>query len=557
MRRMLPQLLLVFLALAGPTTAQIAMPEGVALSPLPVSQQPAAYVAFGDGGGGIWAVFQGAAPGSGLYAQHIVEDGSYALGFNAAARLLAAPGTLVNNLSAGPDGVGGAVITWFGVNPKDSTSHFLALRYLRINAEGAIPPPLPDTGIVVSKVASAGMVVGDGLGGAYVAWEELKSPPNPDIVAQHYNDFGVPIWVPSGSATGRNVCAVVGIQRLRAIQNDGSGGAYVVWADTRTASTSPLYAMRLLPAGLAGAPWTTNGVRITPIVPGIRIAGSGTSPAGGLWLAWRDINVANELDAQHVTNAAAFQWGATGAVVTASSPVRVDFVAQPSGDVFVTWGDSDIRCSRMSAAGVRVWPEPAGRVMVTPPTGTLNVRVIADGAGGQRLAWSFDNAGQTDVNLMRVDGSGTPWPGEPPLGDPFEATSAPEEPVAVFVASSGDPVVVWLSAGVMRARRVAGTTLGVGHEGHAGPKPALSLSAPAPNPLRGSSLTLHFAAPAGPARLDLFDAAGRRVLARMFYSSGGAQALSLDGVTALAPGVYTLRLAAAGHVASQRLVRVE
>jgi hypothetical protein len=192
--------------------------------------------------------------------------------------------------------------------------------------------------------------------------------------------------------------------------------------------------------------------------------------------------------------------------------------------------------------------------MVTPPTGTVGLVAIADGAGGQRLAWSFDNGGQTDVNLLRVDGAASPWPAQPLLGEPFATTPAPEEPVAEIVSSSGDPVVTWLVSGVMRARRVTSSTLGVGPTGPRGP---VSLSAPSPNPLRGSSLTLRFAAPAGPARLELFDTAGRRVLARAFESSGGVQALSLDEVGGLAPGVYSLRLAAAGHVAAQRLVRVE
>ena len=551
MRRTLPHLLLGILALARPAAAQIAMPQGVALSPFPVSSP--SYT-FGDGAGGVWAVFQGAQAGSALYAQHVFADGAYAPGFSATARAIARSGTRVNNIWAAPDGVGGAAIIWFGANPMDSTSQFFALRLVRFDAQGDIPSTFSDTGIVVSSVASYAMVVGDGLGGCYVTWEENKGTSNPDIEAQHFNDFGAPRWTPSGSATGRNVCAAIGIQRLHALHEDGLGGAYVVWADSRTPSTVPLYVMRLTPAGVAGAPWITNGVRITPITPGVRIVGSAPTPAGGLWLAWRDNSIASQVAGQQIENNATLSWGTTGAVIATAAPPHADFIPASSGDVFVTWGGVDIRCARLSSTGTQRWAESAGRLLMTPPTSTANTRAVSDGAGGQRLAWSYDNAGQSDVNILRVDGAGTPWPGEPLLGDPFATSPANEEPVAWFLANTSTPLVEWLDAGVLRVRRLANGTLGVGPDG---PRSSLLLAPPAPNPLRGSTLSLRFSAPAGPARLDLFDAAGRRLLVRVLYSNGGSQLLQLDEVARFAPGVYTLRLSAAGHAATQRLVRVE
>ena len=523
----------------------------LALSPFPVMQQPAAYQTFGDGHGGVWAVFQGAQAGAGLYAQHVLADGSYAVGFGSLARAVTHSDTQVNAMSAVPDGMGGAIIVWFGVNALDASSPFVALRAQHLDPEGR--NQYPDTGLVVSSIASAAMTVSDGVGGVYVAWEELKSPSNPDIVAQHFGYFGNPLWVPLGSPTGRNVCAVVLAQRLRAMVEDGAGGAFVVWADSRTASTAPLYCMRLVPAGVATAPWTTNGVRISPVTGGIRIVASAHAPGGGLWLAWRDISNANALLGQHVALDASFLWGPVGSLFASVSPARADFVPASASNVFVTWGGSDLRCARLNAAGTRLWPETDGRVLVTPPTGTLNSRAVTDGAGGQRLAWSVDNAGQGDVYMLQVDGSGTPLAGQPALGVPFATTALAEEPVTWLSPETTDPVVVWLSGGIVMAR-LPGTSVSVGPGTASG---TLALAPPVPNPLRGSALSIRFSAPNGPTRLELFDAAGRRVLARALYSNGGAQTLRLDEAMRLAPGVYTLRLSAAGGSASQRLVRVE
>ena len=170
MRHLFPRLVLCILALARTASAQIAMPGGVPLSPFPVLESPAEYTTFDDGQGGIWSVFLGAQAGSGLYAQHIRSDGSFENDFSSAGRRYANSGTLVNNFSAAPDGLGGAVVSWFGVNAQDSTSQFLALRFLHIVNNGSLASSsIPDTGIVVSSIASAALTVGDGAGGAYVA----------------------------------------------------------------------------------------------------------------------------------------------------------------------------------------------------------------------------------------------------------------------------------------------------------------------------------------------------------------------------------------------------
>jgi hypothetical protein len=535
--------------------AQIAMPEGVALSPFPVLQSSAAYTTFDDTEGGVWAVFLGAQSGSGLFVNHVRSDGSYGDGFSAAARLYAKNGTLVNNFSAAPDGVGGAVVSWFGVNAQDTTSQFVALRFIHLLNDGSLAAgSIPDTGVVVSSIASAAMVVGDGEGGAYVVWEELKGASNPDIFAQHYDYWGQPTWTPSGSPTGRPVCAVVGIQRLRALHSDGAGGAYVVWADSRTGATVPLYVSHLRTDGVDGSPWTTNGVRVSPVTQGVRIVGSAVSPTGSLWLAWRDINVPGQFNAQQVGTDASFAWVATGAVVGTVTPPRAEFVPASGGHVFVTWGGADIRCSRLDALGVRVWSlEPAGRVLAAPPGGSLLTRAVADGSGGQRLAWSEDVGGQSDVYSLHVDGAGAAWPGQPPGGDVVEADTLSEDPVDWFDASSASPLMAWLESGQLRVRRILSSTAGVEPPLAAGP---VVLAPPAPNPWRGDALLARFKAPPGEVTLSIYDLAGRLVHAQRVSATGADQSVSLRGLAPLAAGVYSLRLEAAGFSRSRRLVRV-
>ena len=88
-----------------------------------------------------------------------------------------------------------------------------------------------------------------------------------------------------------------------------------------------------------------------------------------------------------------------------------------------------------------------------------------------------------------------------------------------------------------------------------GPDAGLALLAPAPNPFRGSTrLRFRLDAP-GDVSLEVFDALGRRVARLAGTFGAGEHPVPLDGA-ALAPGAYLVRLAAAGQVRTQRIVRV-
>src|SRR5207302_9753786 len=104
--------------------------------------------------------------------------------------------------------------------------------------------------------------------------------------------------------------------------------------------------------------------RVTPVTPGIRILGSGLSPAGGLWLAWRDTAVPSQLMGQSLDSAAVFGWGGSGVLIANVTPTHVDFVPAANGDVFMTWDGNDISCARLSASGAKLWSEPNGRQLV-------------------------------------------------------------------------------------------------------------------------------------------------------------------------------------------------
>ena len=88
------------------------------------------------------------------------------------------------------------------------------------------------------------------------------------------------------------------------------------------------------------------------------------------------------------------------------------------------------------------------------------------------------------------------------------------------------------------------------------PAAALSLEAPRPNPTRGEAAVAFTLAAPGRARLAVYDALGRRVasLAEGGFASA-RHTVALDSAR-LAPGVYVVRLEAAGRVATRLLTVV-
>jgi hypothetical protein len=86
--------------------------------------------------------------------------------------------------------------------------------------------------------------------------------------------------------------------------------------------------------------------------------------------------------------------------------------------------------------------------------------------------------------------------------------------------------------------------------------PGFALWSVEPNPARGT-VRVSFSLPDGqPARLELVDLAGRRVRALELRAGPAARQAELDGLGALRPGLYLVRLSQAGRQATRKLVVV-
>ena len=140
--------------------------------------------------------------------------------------------------------------------------------------------------------------------------------------------------------------------------------------------------------------------------------------------------------------------------------------------------------------------------------------------------------------------------------DPTPESARYTEPVAV---AAGVEVRARAFKAGQEPSRIASsdTDLGVWIEpGTAGEAAALSLDAPFPNPASQSAAVRYTLAAPGAVRLEAFDVLGRRVAVLAEGEQPAGPHAARFEASALAPGVYVLRLDAGGQVLSRRVTVV-
>jgi len=343
----------------------------------------------GDGAGGAivtWMDARAGAPNFAIYAQHVLGSGTVDSAWPANGRALCAAANDQEAPQIAGDGAGGAIVTWFdgrGADYDIYAQHVLAT--------GAVDPVWPVNGTGVCTATSTQLsptIVGDGSGGAIVAWYDGRSG-SYDIYAQHIGASGSadPAW----PANGRALCTAIGDQRLPQLVSDGAHGAIVTWYDLRNVDFD-VYAQHVLAGGGVDPGWPANGRALctatrNQILP--RIVGDG---AGGAIVTWQDLRNGNDYDvyAQHVQAAGTVDpaWPSDGrALCTAGNDQAGQVIASDgAGGAVVAWydgrGDSfDIYASRVSSAGaltdVAVSPAPSRFALGAPWPNPVRAQAVS------------------------------------------------------------------------------------------------------------------------------------------------------------------------------------
>ncbi len=339
-----------------------------------------------------------------------------------------------------PDGMGGAIIAWQCL--RTGTNYDVYAQ--RLNVSG-----VPMWGADGIAICTDGMhqeeirICPDGFGGAVITWVDNRSSIDEDIYAQRVNANGSIMW----NINGIPVCIATNNQDGVQIISDGTGGAIIVWHDWRNGERD-IYAQRLDAGGFPVWEWNGSSVCTYP--------GNNqewpqlvTDGANGAIITWAD-NRGTALDiyAQRIESDGSASWTANGIAVSTAASIQGDpqIAADGAGGAIITWqdfrnGDYDIYAQRVNSSGAVQWT-PDGVALCTAMNTQFDPFVVSDGLGGGIVAWlDYRNAVTIDVYVRRVDAAGTPlW-----AADGIALTNGPDarNDARIVEDGAGGAIISW------------------------------------------------------------------------------------------------------------------
>jgi hypothetical protein len=288
-----------------------------------------------------------------------------------------------------PDGAGGAIVTW---TDSRAGSTNLDIYAQRMSAGGVAQ--WAANGVAVCTATGSQdepSIIADGANGVILTWEDNRGVW--DIFAQRLNSSGTALWTLNGVI----VSSASNNQFTPVLVSDGNQGAIIAWYDNRSGTYNE-YAQRV---NAAGSPvWTGDGVPVctaagTKDAPSI--ASDGT---GGAFIVWQDTRNGADIYAQHVTVSGTTLWTTDGIPVCSANASQYTQVAtgDGAGNIIVAWADeratpvySDIFAQRMEGT-FGYWGHPEPKL-----TSVADIR--GDQGGKVALNWQ---ASQRDVSVPRT-----------------------------------------------------------------------------------------------------------------------------------------------------------
>ena len=395
---------------------------GVAVTALPGSNQTFP-VAVSDGAGGViiaWADFRNAGV-SQVYAQHLNASGAVVGGWPANGLRLTNVGVTDFNIDITTDGAGGALVSYeryWNLNDHDPD-------VIRVTSAGTVPIGWsPGSGVALCTLVSAQQlprICSDGSGGAIVTWQDKRSGAF-DIYAGKVTSAGTIPWTTDGVV----LCSAPGDQTQPLLVGDGSGGAIVAWNDYRSGTNYDVYAEHVTAAGNLSNGWPSANQAMAVLTSGsddwvntLVTDGSGGAIAAGAYI------FGFAVEAQRISGSGLALWGSvySGGLLLNSGATGHYAVAcsDNAGGAVIAWefsagSPTDLVAERVTGSGSLAAGWGGNGVPVATATGSqYSGSITSDGASGAIVSF-LDLRDRPDVYAQRIERFGQ-------LGNPEPAIS--------------------------------------------------------------------------------------------------------------------------------------
>ncbi len=348
-----------------------------------------------DGAGGAFIGWQDYRSGSefDIYVQHLDANGTVVGGrwiANGLGICTATNSQFYPALAA--DGGGGVFVVWQDFR-SGTDNHIFAQR---LSGNGVVPTNWPGNGTPVCQAQYsqyAPVVVGDGSGGAFIAWQDYRSGTTYHIFAQHLTADNVGLV-----ADGVPLSLASNGQFSPQIAYDGQQGAFVTWYDSRSGSSNDIYVQRLDVLGRLNPAWNANGLPVCLATSSQQFPVVAPSSPGSVTLTWQDLRSGGQTTAAIYAAPA----GAIGVAAVGENPGVQEALAAPRPNP--SRGPATFQLTLPRSALVRVEVlDLSGRRVATLASETFS-------AGTHSLTWdgSTSSGGRASpgVYLVRVKAPG-------------------------------------------------------------------------------------------------------------------------------------------------------
>jgi hypothetical protein len=471
------------------------------------------------------------------------------------------------------DGNGGAIVTWS--DHRNGANYDIYVQ--RVDSSGT--PLWTANGVALCTAAnfqSHHRIVSDGSGGAIVTWDDARTG-NSKIYAQRVNAGGVPQWTPNGVLLTNSLPG----QARPIIVSNGAAGAIVAWEDVRNGDYD-IVAQRILASGALDPAWPAAGRVIAPLLPGAQewpaIAADDSGGAVVAWAQWDGGGRVIRVHHLRATGALDPAWPVSGRTLSTGffdDQANPAIVPAGAGGVLVSWDDNrnstrDIYAQHVLPTGVidPVWPAAGCALGLLVSPNFKWPRMVPDGARGAIVTWEDERNDEGDIFAQHVTIGGAVDPAWPAAGRAVCTAGRFQVLPAIVSDGAGGAVIAWDDhrngfGGYgedddIYVQHVRGN----GQLGEdpldvsAGGGPGLALESPIPNPTRTGAMIVRFTLPTdATASLELFDVAGRRIIARDVGALGaGLHAVDLTAGRRPAAGIYFVRLRQGDGARAQRII---
>jgi hypothetical protein len=238
------------------------------------------------------------------------------------------------------------------------------------------------------------------------------------------------------------VCGYIGDQLKPVVVGDGSGGAIIAWEDWRVVGYSRIYALRI--SGDTGKPsWTEKAVTdSTPTLVNQSSPDIASDGDGGAIITWQEtMGTKYLIRAQRIGPNGDLPWG-LGARIASQSMQPQEFpkiINDGTECVIITWQDMrgvpyDIYAQKMELiTGTTLWASN-GNAVTQAAYGQVNPEIVSDGQGGAIITWTdYRKMVSTDPDIYAqwISSGGVPvW------------TPADGIPVCKMDREQSNPVIV-------------------------------------------------------------------------------------------------------------------